>query len=49
MRREIRIEKMEGVAHPLDWMAFRMGPGGIEMLQDERLDPPVERSGKGPV
>jgi circadian clock protein KaiC len=32
MRRELRIEKMEGVAHPLDWMAFRIGPSGIEML-----------------
>lgn len=32
MRRELRIEKMEGVAHPLDWMAFEIGPNGIEML-----------------
>ena len=32
LRRELRIEKMEGVAHPLDWMRFRIGPGGIEML-----------------
>jgi circadian clock protein KaiC len=32
MRRELRIEKMEGVEHPLDWMAFQIGARGIEML-----------------
>ncbi len=32
MRRELRIEKMEGVAHPLDWMAFEIGQAGIRLL-----------------
>ncbi|MBI2862392.1 MAG: hypothetical protein HYX89_06210 [Chloroflexi bacterium] len=28
-RREMRIVKMEGVAHPLDWLPFRITPKGI--------------------
>jgi len=32
MRRELRIEKMEGVAHPLDWMAFQIRQSGTAML-----------------
>lgn len=32
IRRELRIEKMEGVDHPLDWLPFRIGPGGIGLL-----------------
>ncbi len=30
MRREMRIEKMEGVEHPIDWMPFRITSSGIE-------------------
>jgi len=32
MCRELRIEKMEGVAHPLDWLPFEIGPDGIRIL-----------------
>jgi circadian clock protein KaiC len=32
MRRELRIEKMEGVSHPLDWMPFEIAAGGIRLL-----------------
>jgi circadian clock protein KaiC len=31
-RRELRFERMEGVAHPLDWIPFRIGGAGIELL-----------------
>jgi len=30
-RREIRILKMEGATHPLDWVPIAVGPQGIEM------------------
>ncbi len=30
-RREIRILKMEGVTHPLEWVPIEIGPTGIEM------------------
>lgn len=30
-RREIRILKMEGASHPLDWVPIVIGPRGIEM------------------
>lgn len=32
IRRELRIEKMEGVSHPLDWLAFEITPRGIELV-----------------
>jgi len=31
MRRELRIEKMEGVDHPLDWLPFEITPSGIAL------------------
>jgi circadian clock protein KaiC len=31
LQRELRVEKMEGVAHPLDWLPFHIGPAGIEL------------------
>jgi KaiC/GvpD/RAD55 family RecA-like ATPase len=31
MRREMRIEKMEGRGHPLAWLPFRIVRGGIEL------------------
>ncbi len=30
-RREMRIVKMEGTAHPLEWIPFRITPAGIEL------------------
>lgn len=32
IRRELRIEKMEGVSHPLDWLAFEITPRGIQLV-----------------
>jgi circadian clock protein KaiC len=32
-RRELRIERMEGVAHPLDWLPFEVTPRGIRLLE----------------
>jgi KaiC/GvpD/RAD55 family RecA-like ATPase len=32
-QRELRFERMEGVAHPLDWIPFRIGEAGIELLE----------------
>ena len=32
VRRELRIEKIEGVAHPLDWLPFEIGTKGISLL-----------------
>ncbi|MFN3683214.1 MAG: RAD55 family ATPase [Fimbriimonadaceae bacterium] len=32
LRRELRIEKMEGLAHPLDWLPFEIGPEGVRLL-----------------
>jgi circadian clock protein KaiC len=32
-RRELRIEKMEGVVHPLDWLPFVITPHGIELTE----------------
>lgn len=29
VRREMRIERMEGVSHPLDWVPFVITPRGI--------------------
>ena len=31
VRRELRVEKMEGAAHPLDWMSFDITSNGIEL------------------
>lgn len=31
-RRELRIEKMEGVSHPLDWIPFEISSQGIKLL-----------------
>ncbi|MBD3401371.1 hypothetical protein GF420_00630 [candidate division GN15 bacterium] len=31
-RRELRIEKMEGISHPLDWLPFEITPAGIVLL-----------------
>ncbi len=31
-RREMRIVKMEGTAHPLEWLPFRITGSGIELL-----------------
>jgi KaiC/GvpD/RAD55 family RecA-like ATPase len=31
-RRELRIERMEGVDHPLDWIPFEIGRGGIRLV-----------------
>ena len=33
LRRELRIEKMEGVAHPLEWLPFEITPQGIVMME----------------
>lgn len=30
-QRELRIEKMEGIEHPLDWLTFEITKNGIEM------------------
>jgi len=32
IRRELRIEKMEGRAHPLDWLPFEIDQNGIQLL-----------------
>jgi KaiC/GvpD/RAD55 family RecA-like ATPase len=31
-RREMRIVKMEGTSHPLEWLPFRITGSGIELL-----------------
>jgi KaiC/GvpD/RAD55 family RecA-like ATPase len=32
-QRELRIAKMEGACHPLDWIPFRITGKGIELLK----------------
>jgi len=34
-RRELRILKMEGCEHPLDWIPFRITGRGIELIQEK--------------
>jgi KaiC/GvpD/RAD55 family RecA-like ATPase len=33
LRRELRIQRMEGVSHPLDWIPFEIRPDGIHLME----------------